>query len=450
MDPAASLNVKRPPLTDFSSRRAFAQIWKWIDECTENHGSQCRKETPRHLPTRLIDVGTSNSEPSLFFPPQGQLGNYVALSYCWGGKPQYVLTTSQVTSKPVVFPLSSLPTTVRDAVIVCRHLEIKFLWVDALCIIQDSPDAEDWTRESAIMDQIYGNAFITLAAAGAPDVWEGILTTANKFSSETCSIPLRVSDQERSRSYLMPGSTATLRFYPYDIDDKQPLAKRAWAFQEYAMSNRILSYQKEQLVWECKTGKQYMNGPVNVQQLQINRTWEQCIEQYTQRSLTFPNDRLVAISGYVKLKHRENQLRRGTSTLNRYIAGLWEVDLVDHMLWISKIKPPPPRPTFYRAPTWSWASIDGPIEYVSNERKGDKDFTIKLVSVSLSTNPLNPFGTLLQSPPSYLHLKGFLKTAPGIEIPSKDAPLPLHKTFRQTHLQDPGGSSSILSMSRNE
>jgi hypothetical protein len=164
------------------------------------------------------------------------------------------------------------------------------------------------------------------------------------------------------------------------------------------MSNRILSCQKEQLVWECKAGKQYMNGPVKVQQLQTNRTWEQCIEQYTHRSLTFPDDRLMAISGYAKLKHREYQLRGGTSSLNRYLAGLWEVYLVDHMLWIFKIKPPPSRPTFYRSPTWSWAPINGPIEYVSDDRKGYKGFTIKLIFVSLSTNPLNPFGTLLQSP----------------------------------------------------
>jgi hypothetical protein len=80
------------------------------------------------------------------------------------------LTAGQATSKLVAFSLSSLPATVRDAVIICRHLEIKFLWVDALCIIQDSPNAEDWTRESAAMDQIYGNAFFTLAAAGAPDI----------------------------------------------------------------------------------------------------------------------------------------------------------------------------------------------------------------------------------------------------------------------------------------
>jgi hypothetical protein len=230
----------------------------------------------------------------------------------------------------------------------------------------------------------------------------------------------------------MPGSTATVRFYPYDIDDKQPLAKRAWEFQEYTMSNRILSYQKEQVVWECKTGKEYMNGPVKVQHFQTNKSWEQCIEQYTQRVLTFPDDRLIAISGYAKFKDREYQSRGGTSRLNRYLAGLWEVDLVDHMNWISKARPPPPRPTFYRAPTWSWASIDGPVGYVTDGRKGYKDSTIKLVSVSLSTNPLNPFGTLLQSLPSYLHLKGFLKAAPGIEIPSKDTPLPLHRKFRQT------------------
>jgi hypothetical protein len=141
-----------------------------------------------------------------------------------------------------------------------------------------------------------------------------------------------------------------------------------------------------------------MNGLVNVQQLQTNRTWEQCIEQYTQRSLTLLDDRLMATSGYAELKDRKYQSRGGTSFRNRYLAGLWEVDLMNHMLWISKVKPPPPRPTFYRAPTWSWTSIDGPIEYVSDDRKGYKDFTIKLVSASLSTNPLNPFGTLLPVP----------------------------------------------------
>jgi hypothetical protein len=134
------------------------------------------------------------------------------------------------------------------------------------CVVHNPrfTQSEDWTRESAVMDQIYGNGFVNLAAAGARNVSEGILTAASDtFGSY--AIPLTVHDLRDLRKYPMSGSIATLRFYPYDIDDKQPLAKRAWAFQEYTMSNRILSYQKEQLVWECKTGKQYMNGPVNVQ-----------------------------------------------------------------------------------------------------------------------------------------------------------------------------------------
>jgi hypothetical protein len=124
VDPAASLITRRPPLRDFFSQRAFAQIWKWIDECTKNHGSACLSETARPLPTKLIDVGTSSSEPSLFCPPPGQLGKYVALSCCWGSKPQKVLTTSQAKLNRVVFPLSPLSATVRDAIMICRFSKL--------------------------------------------------------------------------------------------------------------------------------------------------------------------------------------------------------------------------------------------------------------------------------------------------------------------------------------
>jgi hypothetical protein len=310
---------------------------------------------------------------------------------------------------------------------ICRRLGIEYLWIDALCVIQDSPTGNDWVEQSAVMDEIYGNAAITLAAAAASSVWDGILVETKEPASGSFSMPFNL-DLVGSVLKTIPGSNPTIRFYPYEMDAKQALASRAWAFQEYAMSNRVLSYQKEQIVWECKTKKVYMNGPLNVRQLQIQKSWEECVQQYTACDLTFENDRLMALSGFARLKYKEY---KATGVQNTYLAGLWQNELLDHLHWVSTIKPPPTRPKFYRAPTWSWASINGPIEYVTRERKGSMNRDIKFISVFLATSPLNLFGTLNGSPVSYLYLEGFLKAIPEMEIPSKDAPLSLGKKFRR-------------------
>jgi hypothetical protein len=223
-------------------------------------------------------------------------------------------------------------------------------------------------------------------------------------------------------------SKPEFRFYPYSIDAEQPLSSRAWAFQEHVMSKRILSYQKEQLVWQCKTGKYYKDGPVNIDQIQVEKSWQECITQYSKCSLTVENDRLMAISGYARSKFKDQQSH--SLSKNRYLAGLWENELVDHLLWISKAASCDPRPASYRAPTWSWASIDGLVEFVEQERKGSMDRSIIVLSASLSTSRLNPFGTLEASPPSFLHVKGFLKAVCEIQIPSQETGLPTQKSFR--------------------
>jgi hypothetical protein len=69
-DPVASLITKRPPLTDLSSQGAFTQIWKWIDECTKNHGSPCQNAMPRPPPHEIhrcwnLPYRTLPSLPSL-------------------------------------------------------------------------------------------------------------------------------------------------------------------------------------------------------------------------------------------------------------------------------------------------------------------------------------------------------------------------------------------------
>jgi hypothetical protein len=83
-------------------------------------------------------------------------GQYAVLSYCWGSRKQPILTKDLVDSGNLKFPIQELPPTIVDALKICRRLGLPYLWVDALCIIQDSPDAHDWVEQSAVMDDIYG------------------------------------------------------------------------------------------------------------------------------------------------------------------------------------------------------------------------------------------------------------------------------------------------------
>ena len=61
----------------------------------------------------------------------------------------------------------------QDAVVVTRLLGLRYLWIDSLCIIQDSKS--DWEEEGSKMDQVYKNAYVTLAATSATTSHDGFL-----------------------------------------------------------------------------------------------------------------------------------------------------------------------------------------------------------------------------------------------------------------------------------
>ncbi|KAI3527324.1 heterokaryon incompatibility protein [Colletotrichum filicis] len=74
-------------------------------------------------------------------------------------------------------PFDSLPQTYRDAVTVTAFLDIPFLWIDGLCIIQGDTDSKDWAEQSSQMAEIFGNAILVIAAAESNSVEEGFLST---------------------------------------------------------------------------------------------------------------------------------------------------------------------------------------------------------------------------------------------------------------------------------
>ncbi|ORY09011.1 heterokaryon incompatibility protein-domain-containing protein, partial [Clohesyomyces aquaticus] len=153
-----------------------------VNECVAGHEG-CRRpkfsgrkeeETKPELPTRVIDVGTNADGATVrLVETKRRRDHYIALSHCWGPPTKRPLCTSKAT-----FPqhlagihISSLPKTFRDAVAITRLLNLRYLWIDSLCIIQD--DRNDWSMEAPRMGAFYSGAHLVIAASGARDSTEG-------------------------------------------------------------------------------------------------------------------------------------------------------------------------------------------------------------------------------------------------------------------------------------
>ena len=158
--------------TGSSTSLAFAH--KWLKICTADHercGAQLFKAN--RLPTRLIELHKGGAR--LCAPDATQLQGvlkYATLSHCWGTLDILKLSKNNLDSFYQAIPMEALCKTFQDALVAARALELKFIWIDSLCIVQD--DEDDWARESASMADVYGNALINIAATHAPDGSAGL------------------------------------------------------------------------------------------------------------------------------------------------------------------------------------------------------------------------------------------------------------------------------------
>ena len=150
----------RAVYSDSASKACMSVVQEWLRTCLREH-KECSPlcEPASLLPTRVIDVGDKDSDPRLV-TSTGKIEPWIALSYCWGGDSQFVFNDRTMDNLQKGIPLNSFPATLRDAVIITRSLGIRYIWIDALCIKQDS--AEDWAREAAKMREVYMAPFSPL------------------------------------------------------------------------------------------------------------------------------------------------------------------------------------------------------------------------------------------------------------------------------------------------
>ncbi|EED13191.1 conserved hypothetical protein [Talaromyces stipitatus ATCC 10500] len=403
-NPAAKYIWGRIVDIDPSSDEAVNLTKSWLSDCQNNH-PKCGGAPGEDiaLPTYLIDLGENESDRSRLIQTGSTQHDrrYIALSYVWGIATQPIMLTRNTKADLMdEIPEAKLPQTHRDAIRIARWLDVRYLWIDALCIIQDD-DKESKMKEIGRMHLTFGNAFLTVQAARAASVHDGFLSP-RVDTEETPEIPYPSIGTDGSRVFVRT------KIYYYSDG---PTFSRAWCYEESVLPRRILTYTNELIKFRCmkqtcddygRISKSIMKSPHVFQDpspwykgtaipksvwdpdptLDLLKVWYSILDlHYTPRLLTKPGDRLVAIGG---LTRRFRERMPGA-----YIAGLWQVDLPWGLLWECRrgkssgffgveiikasgqtngYKLSMMRPEGYdkkRAPSWSWAALNGPVSHPS-------------------------------------------------------------------------------------
>lgn len=230
------------------SRQSLQMARNWLHNCLKNHSHCPTKST--WFPNRVVDVGTFE-RPCLqlrvkTFQKSADIQPYATLSHCWGqlSIKQLLSTNLNALQKGIIS--DELPKTFCDAILLSRTLGIRYLWIDSLCIMQDSHD--DWITESAEMERIYRHATCNIAASAAIDGSVGCFMERDPRFAEVFRVhppPLPKGNSPSNVYDIVPQI-----FWGRDIT-YAPLGKRAWVLQEHFLSPRVIHCGASQLLWEC-------------------------------------------------------------------------------------------------------------------------------------------------------------------------------------------------------
>lgn len=314
---------------------------------------------------------------------------YMTLSYRWGPSPQILLLTSNLeTFRRHGSPIADLPQTFKDLVVVARSFSVRYVWIDCLCIIQDS--AEDWEAEAPTMRDVYANSICNVAASASNDPDGGLFRSRQAADLEAPGIvETTLAAGRPEKHFIFPSAYFSQQRYR----SNETLNKRGWVYQETFLAPRLLCFTQCQIMWEClerhrceafpegvpfheskKSLDRLLKRPSDATEHQPDKdrtllnyrgvqsspltdealsVWRDILASYGQLEFTRPSDKLHALSGIAKLF-------QGFIGQD-YLAGLWKSRIIEQLHW--EVVLPAPAVITYRAPSWSWASVDGKTTY---------------------------------------------------------------------------------------
>ena len=446
-----------------TSSAQHAQLARyWLKECSLKH-IRCEGSIRDFLPTRLVQMNSDDySTVRLHVTNSEDTGvTYCTLSHCWGGVEDIPLLTSKTIAVwQTSISVADLPRTFRDAIQITRSLGLNYLWIDSLCILQDSKD--DWAKEAASMGSIYENSTCTIAAAAAANAHQGCFVQRDFLKYYPCLIAGSVKDGLFAHPANLPkGTLFELRY--------SRLKFRGWILQESLLSPRILFFTEYGIFWSClqgdaaernqdgKASQKHTSGPIYKHKedrifgssvttlnwvteltsardvrllafirfeepdvyrskVQFGKSWYDIIAKYSECLLTKPSDKLIALSAIA------DRVRQNSGFM--YLAGLWRETFIFDLMWRVKLFCAEPRPSVYRAPTWSWASVDGKIEsFYQQLRETHHEPLVRVPSIHVSAHPADVHRTG-QIRDGCITIVGKLKKVSSIrEVRDKERPV---------------------------
>ncbi|KAI1284524.1 heterokaryon incompatibility protein-domain-containing protein [Xylaria sp. FL0933] len=430
------LGLTTPPRQRFSQHDRLDWMVQTLAQCTEKH--QHDQSASGFVPERLIDVqepiprlvsgadvtavGTGVQKPT-----------YVALSYCWGpaedSRCQLKTTTLSIGQRQTAITDAEMTEVLRDSVAVTRALSIPYLWVDALCILQD--DISDWERQCVNMAELYRSAHVVLCAASSTSCLQGFLGERG----HRLRVPFRsVRKPSVVGSYYLQfkyaGISRGVVFDEAAADTQHNRwGNRGWVFQESWSASRRLVFGNANLHLYCPRGVQSMGnnraereeGESEASESQLSLSglntfskeelyirWARVVSSYSRfedHSFTKITDLLPALSGLASKFHEYTQ--------DTYHAGLWAGDLFRGLMWywdgdsgtlperLCCLPSALMRHGDYPVPSWSPLARGTFVTYGAIYKNDEclTDFQPEYTALEAKTEPAgsNPFGAIRNS-----------------------------------------------------
>ncbi|KIW68044.1 hypothetical protein PV04_04014 [Phialophora macrospora] len=383
--PACDVISRTPINVEPGSDKSFELARKWYQTCRDTH-KECQRPQLKFMPERVIRIDYRQSKFLLrLHETQGlAIKPYCALSYCWGGDQELKTTSDTLHTFRTAIPFRELPATIRDAITTTYELGLRYLFVDSLCIIQDSQD--DMHTQIAQMSDIFSEAAITILASRAHSVETGFLHERPSPLENYSKGAWRYKGVSEMRMQCPTGEIGSVILMGSEhIRPGNLLRTRAWVLQEELLAHRTLDFDHNQTVWTCRSTRRLVDGWLDnygwnqdhlrwlpelsrprilpkagentgnlEDRKEILALWHRLVVDYSGRDLTEPNDKLLAIGAIAR--------RVGDALQDDdYLAGIWKSSIPRDLFWHVPSNTKYPRPEDFRAPSWSWAAIDGAV-----------------------------------------------------------------------------------------
>ncbi|KAK6855306.1 hypothetical protein PG995_008838 [Apiospora arundinis] len=386
--PESRIRGRVPSRTPLSPSNNIA-IRGYLENCSKHH-SACRPHQSGEVPSRLIDVEIGAEGVRLVESDGLPAGTrYAALSHVWGNPKMtapFLVTKKDALSRfKDLIPFHDLPQSFQDAIKVTRALQLRYVWIDSLCIVQDSLD--DWHAEAPRMAMIYSNAYVTIVATRAVSAHDGFLKrTPPEFPP--ARIPYCIPNEDGSLEagfvYLQIRYGSFYYHEPTMDIEGTVWNSRGWTFQERILSRRLIHFTKDLVFIECwsrnwseddRLSVDFINRmpwigcstateKYSLNPADVYTSWYMLVQAYTRRSLTKEHDKLPALAGVAQ---RVSQITGDTN-----VAGLWKGDFANGLLWHklspAKLQGSSTIPNKQQGPSWSWASLGGPVGWIGYRR----------------------------------------------------------------------------------